>query len=323
MQSAYIVNTDNGTQSWSRSSSHEIDSLEYSSTLSSPETVCTSSSNLIENDPLTLSLCSYDTCNSKINEKITAGQKQLEDIQKQLIKDTAVTCITQVEKHFEEATVEHEQNQETEDLNDVEAAPIQVSKKSSTTQQQRSQSPIPDVNIEESEVTNPLFVLLHKNGSHLRKLICDIHRNNLVPIGHDINFIGKVTAKHLLHLATPPQRKIPTSTLIRWSKYFKRLFPKTPTSAFYAFKYEPYTRRDGTVLQRKRAEGVLQVQLFQERRKLIKENRDTLLRQPCTKSIVKDSNPSNDMFNITKLWRSVSQSEGEIPSSVEILREGF
>lgn len=82
MQSAYIVNTDNGTQSWSRSSSHEIDSLEYSSTLSSPETVCTSSSNLIENDPLTLSLCSYDTCNSKTNEKITAGQKQLEDIQK-------------------------------------------------------------------------------------------------------------------------------------------------------------------------------------------------------------------------------------------------
>lgn len=173
------------------------------------------------------------------------------------------------------------------------------------------------------KLQNPLFVLLHKNGSHLRKLICDIHRNNLMPVGHDINFIGKVTAKHLLHLATPPQRKIPTSTLIRWSKYFKRLFPKTPTSAFYAFKYELYTRRDGTVLQRKRAEGVLQVQLFQERRKLIKENRDTLLRQPCTKSIVKDSNPSNDMFNSTKLWRSVSQSKGEIPSSVEILREGF
>lgn len=237
-------------------------------------------------------------CGSLNNEEIIA-KKQFEDLHLQFGTDV---------------------QEDEEDFNDPLPVSVQVSETNST-QQQCEQSPSLDITT--GEVQNPLFTLLETNGS-LRKLIHDIHRKDLVPVGPDINLIGKITARRLLDLATPPQRRISTSTLITWSEYFKRLFPKTPISAFYAFKYEPYRRKDGKILQRKRAEGVLQVQLFQERRKLIKENRDALLRQPSTVLTDKDKNPcsSNDIFNNIKTWRSVNRSEEEIQSSNDIPREG-
>lgn len=239
-------------------------------------------------------------CDSVSSEEITIEDKKFEDI-----------LHLQFATHVEE------------DFNNVPVFPAQVSEKNSA-QQQSGQSSILDINTEDSEVRNPLFILLHNNGPHLQKLIHDVHRNDLVPVGPDINLIGKITAKHLLDFAPPPQRRVSTSTLTTWAKYFKCLFPKTPTSAFYAFKYEPYRRTDGTILQRKRAEGVLQVQLFQERRKLIKENRNALLRQPSTVSASRNKNSysSGDVFNNTNTWRSVSRSEGEIQSNTEIPREG-
>lgn len=317
MQSTYIVNTANVKQSLASNSSYGSIPLVHSPILNSSETFSTnSSSNLLESS----SLCLHHSVNS---EEIRATNRKLCDT-------LHLQCATQVGDFIEIAQVD-----DVEHFDDP-AGPVQVSGKNNH-QQQLRKSPILHVNTEDSldvntgdpfdvnienslnvnsedlfdvntedllditdnteEVKNPLFTLLHNNGSRLRELIHDVHRNNLVPVGPDINLIGKITAKHLLKLATPPQRRISTSTLITWAKYFKCLFPKTPTSAFYAFKYEPYRRRDGTILQKKRAEGVLQVQLFQERRKLIKENRDALLRKPSTVSTDRNPCSADDAFN--------------------------
>ncbi|XP_011858357.1 PREDICTED: uncharacterized protein LOC105555918 isoform X2 [Vollenhovia emeryi] len=317
IQSACIISE---KQSFSSSSPCEVASVDHSpkrnlSNISISTNISSSSSNL------SLSPFAFPSyVNEFVNsEQITAENKELEDTPNLQVnvEDTAVEFATNIKEDFTEATAESED--ELKDFNDVTTAPIQTSSEKSV---QERQSPISDFNISDSEAKNPLFNLLHKNGSHFQKLIHNIHRNDLVPVGSDINLIGKVTAKHLLNLATPPQRKIPTSTLIRWAEYFKRLFPKTPTSAFYFFKYESYRRPNGTIVQRKRAEGVLQVQLFQERRKLIKENRDALLRQPST-STGEDRDPctSNDTSHITNTWRSVSQSEGEVQLNTEVPRE--
>ncbi|XP_011873741.1 PREDICTED: uncharacterized protein LOC105565280 isoform X2 [Vollenhovia emeryi] len=325
MQSAHIIDT-NDKQSSSSNSSYEVASLvqcpkRNSSNISSTNISSSSgSSNNFSESQMALPLHFNEFM---CNEKITAENIELEDppnLHVVKVEDIAVKFDTNIEEDLTESTTQLED--EMRDLDDVITAPVQTSRKKST-EQRHSQSPIPDFNTADPEARNPLFNLLHKNGSHLRKLIHNIHRNNLVPVGSDLNLVGKVTVKHLLNLATPPQRKVPTSTLIRWAIYFKRLFPKTPMSAFYSFKYEPYRRPDGTILQRKRAEGVLQVQLFQERRKLIKENRDVLLRQPCTSVSTKDRDPcsSDDMSHTTKTWRSVSQSEGEIQCNTELSRE--
>ncbi|XP_026830026.1 uncharacterized protein LOC105285476 isoform X1 [Ooceraea biroi] len=340
MQPAYTVDTDN-KESVSAKSSNEVASLQLihfpkrdsSNSLSTNISSC--SSNFSES-PL---LLSQDFNEFVSSEQIETKNKELADIsdlQIVNIEDTVsfdvnvginvedtVSFYVNVgtnEPDLEDLTETSVQlEDELKDFDDVTTAPVQTS----SDKEQERQSPIPNFNTANAEGRTPLLNLLHKNGSHLQKLIHNIHRKDLVPVGSDINLIGKVTAKHLLNLATPPLRKIPTSTLIRWSKYFKRLFPKTPTSAFYAFKYEPYRRSDGIILQRKRAQGVLQVQLFQERRKLLKENRDVLLRQPSTSvSTGRDRSPCpSNISHITKTWRSVSQSEGEIQSRTEIPRE--
>lgn len=137
---------------------------------------------------------------------------------------------------------------------------------------QQTQVSISSINIEDREAKNPLLFLLRKNGLRCKELVDNPHRNDVVPEEHDINLIARVTVKHLLNLTVPPKQKISTSTLTRWAKYFKRLFPKTSMSCFYGLKYELSTQRNGTIIQKKRAQGALQVQLFQERRKLIKED---------------------------------------------------
>ncbi|XP_032689939.1 uncharacterized protein LOC116853148 isoform X2 [Odontomachus brunneus] len=314
VQYTYIENIDISKQSPSVNCSYDNDPFVHFPQLNSSKTDSTSNSdsNLSQN-----SLNPPHFCDSVSAEKITAKSNKFEDtLDVQLVENPLVTFSTHVEEHFEGTTA---QSDELKDFDDITVVSIPESDENGTQQQ----SPTLDFNIAESEVRNPLFTLLHNSGSHLRKLIHNIHRNDLVPVRPDINLIGKVIANHLLDLATPPQRKVPTSTLITWTKYFKDRFPKTPTSAFYAFKYEPYKRKDGILLQRKRAEGVLQVQLFQERRKLIKENRDILLRHPNIVSTDKNRDPcsSNDIYNITTTWRSVSQSEGEIQSSIEIPRK--
>jgi len=125
--------------------------------------------------------------------------------------------------------------------------------------QQQTQSVISQENVEDLQSKNPLFLLLQKNGLRCRELVNNSQRNDLVPEWRDINLIARITAKHLLNLAIPPKRKILSSTLTRWAQYFKCLFPKTPTSCFYDFKYEPSQRRDETVIKKKRTEGALQV----------------------------------------------------------------
>lgn len=134
-------------------------------------------------------------------------------------------------------------------------------------------------NIKECEDRNPLLILLRKSGLRCTELVDNLHRNDVVLEGHDINLIARVIIKHLISFAAPPRRKILTSTLTKWAEYFKYLFPKTPVSCFYNFKYEACKQKNGTIIQKKRAQGALQVQLFQERRKLIKENPSVLLRR--------------------------------------------
>lgn len=174
---------------------------------------------------------------------------------------------------------------------------------------------------EDSQSKNPLFLLLQKSGLRCRELVSHSQRNDLVPEWRDINLIARITAKHLLNSAIPPKRKILPSTLTRWAQYFKCLFPKTPTSCFYDFKYEPSQQKDRTVIQKKRAEGALQVQLFQERRKLIKEDRTVLLRRPSTSESteINESSSSSNVPNkssshhvfFKNIWRSVGvQEEG-------------
>lgn len=197
-------------------------------------------------------------------------------------------------------------NDELEDFADPLVSPIKASEEIYA-QQQETQMSI--VDIQDSEVKNPLLILLQRSGTRWRKLINDSQRNNMVPVGHDIHEIGKITAKHLLSLATPPTRKVSTSTLTKWATYFKRLFPKTPISSFYAFKTEQYRRRDGVIIQKKRADGALQSQLFQARRKLIKENRATLLRRPCKKTAGGDASSSQVVFAIRNTRRPVGRQD--------------
>lgn len=263
-------------------------------------------------------LCIEDTLNTTVNIEDTIDLCNKDTTVN--IENIAVTLAANDEEDFTKASVQLEDV--LKDFDEVTAIPIQTSRESSTLQRQ---SPIPNINTADSEAKNPLLILLHKSGSHYRKLIHNIHRNDVVPLGPDMNLIGKIVAKHLLNLATPPQRKIPVITLIKWAKYFKRLFPKTPTSAFYAFRYEPYRRPNGTVFQRKRAEGVLQVQLFQERRKLIKHNRNVLLRKPSESIISRNRDPSSsrDTFNVTNTRKTLRQSEREIKSNTDILKEGI
>lgn len=128
------------------------------------------------------------------------------------------------------------------DLIDVEATPFEELEKNG--KQLRTQSVISLEDTEDLHSKNPLFILLRKNGLCCRELVN--HRNDLVPEWRNINLIARITAKHLLNLASPPKRKILSSTLTRWAQYFKCLFPKTPTSCFYEFKYEPSQRKDGS-----------------------------------------------------------------------------
>lgn len=168
-------------------------------------------------------------------------------------------------------------------------------------------------NIEECKDRNPLLILLRKTGLRYTELIDNPHRNDVVLEGHDINFIARVVIKHLISLTAPPKRKILTSTLTKWAEYFKYLFPKTPVSSFYNFKYEACKQKYG-IIPKKKAQGALQVQLrlFQERRKLIKEDPSVLLRRRNINSIVSDkSADSGDTFIVKKTWRPVSQQEGE------------
>ncbi|XP_011867551.1 PREDICTED: uncharacterized protein LOC105561824, partial [Vollenhovia emeryi] len=180
---------------------------------------------------------------------------------------------------------------------------------------------VPEVNTEDSQFENPLFALLKKSGYRCQELVDNPHRKDLVPEGRDINLIAKVVAKHLLNLAIPPKRKILTSILTRWAQYFKRLFPKTPTSCFYAFKYEPSKRRDGIIIQKKRAEGALQVQLFQERRKLIKKDPSVLLRNSSVNSDGNNISYSGtlNLPIVTNVWRPVGQQGEEVQHRGEVL----
>ncbi|XP_032690237.1 uncharacterized protein LOC116853310 isoform X3 [Odontomachus brunneus] len=199
-------------------------------------------------------------------------------------------------------------NDELKDFANPLASPIKAPEKNYA-QQQETQSQMSIVNIQDSEEKNPLLILLQRSGARWCKLVDDSQRNNMVPVGHDIHEIGKITAKHLLSLATPPTRKVSTSTLTKWATYFKRLFPKTPISSFYAFKTEQYRRKDGVIIQKKRADGALQSQLFQARRKLIKENRATLLRRPCKKTAGGNASSSHVVFTIRNTWRPVGRQD--------------
>jgi len=200
----------------------------------------------------------------------------------------------------------------------------EVPSKEKNVQQLQIQSVISQENVEDSQSKNPLFLLLQKNGLRCRELINYSQRNDLVPEWRDINLIARITAKHLLNLAIPPKRKILSSTLTRWAQYFKCLFPKTPTSCFYDFKYEPSQRRDGTVIKKKRAEGALQVQLFQERRKLIKKDRTVLLRHPSTSESIDTDQKASSSNVLCKSssqvfitnWRSAGLQEEGVRSKI-------
>jgi len=214
------------------------------------------------------------------------------------------------------------------DFIDVES---EVPSKEKNVQQFQTQSLISQENVEDSQLKNPLFLLLQKNGLRCRELVNNSQRNDLVPEWRDINLIARITAKHLLNLAIPPKRKILSSTLTRWAQYFKCLFPKTPTSCFYDFKYEPSQRRDGTVIKKKRAEGALQVQLFQERRKLIKEDRTVLLRRPSTSESIDIDEKSNSLNVLHKSssqvfitnWRSAGLQEEGVRSKISTIGNSF
>ncbi|RLU20356.1 hypothetical protein DMN91_006964 [Ooceraea biroi] len=327
MQPAYTVDTDN-KKSVSAKSSNEVASLQLihfpkrdsSNSLSTNISSC--SSNFSES-PL---LLSQDFNEFVSSEQIETENKELADISDLQIVNIEDTVSFDVnvgtnEPDLEDLTETSVQlEDELKDFDDVTTAPVQTS----SDKEQEKQSPIPNFNTANAEGRNSLFNLLHKNGSHLQKLIHNIHRKDLVPVGSDINLIGKVTAKHLLNLATPPQRKIPTSTLIRWSKYFKRLFPKTPNPLFMPLNTSHIDVQTASYFRERERKECCRSNSF-KRRKLLKENRDVLLRQPCTSvSTGRDRSPyPSNISHITKTWRSVSQSEGEIQSRTEIPREGI
>lgn len=280
--------------------SEQLPSTSFHASSSSSSTC--SSTSLFKRNPLFLP---FEIESSEENSNTES--EEVKDPLTPDVEDFLHECAAQLETEFEET----EQEDEIKDLIDVEAA-ITLKTSKNIAQQLQTEPAVPQANTEDPQFKNPLFILLQKNGLHCRKLVDESHRNDFVPEGRDINLIARVTAKHLLNLATPPQRKILSSTLARWAQYFKRLFPKTPTSCFYSYKYEPSRRRNGVIIQKRRAEGALQVQLFQERRKLIKEDRTVMLRRPSLDSVGddRDSGPSNILPIIIGTWRVAGQ-EGE------------
>lgn len=317
MQPAQIIYEGNSQQSsLAKSSNEEIVALSSSSDEQFPCTSfhasSSSTSRLKRKFPFSFSLHSTDIS----SDGNSTDSEELPIPLGVAIEDCAALLKTELEKI---PALEDE----IKDVIDAEAAEATPLESSERIGDQQTQPVLPQVNIEDLQSKNPLFILLRKSGLHCQKLIDDPHRNDLVPEWRDINFIAKVTAKHLLNLAIPPKCKISPSTLIRWTEYFNRLFPKTPTSCFYAFKYEPSKRRNGIIIKKKRAEGALQVQLFQERRKLIKEDRTVMLRRPSADSIDGDraSGPLNVPI-ITSTWRLAGQQGEEVQHRDEISTTG-
>jgi len=72
---------------------------------------------------------------------------------------------------------------------------------------------------------------------------------------------------------------------------------------------EMISQRNGIIIQKKRAEGAPQVQLFQERRKLIKKNLAALLKCSNTNCISNNENPSpsSNKLIVKNTWRSITQ----------------
>lgn len=211
----------------------------------------------------------------------------------------------QLESEFEEKILEGD---ELKDLDKAIKTEVLEILESSNTQELQIES-ISSRNIENPDARNPLLILLQNSGLRCQELVNNPNRNDVILEGHDINLIAKVTVKHLISLATPPKRKVSPPILTKWAEYLKHLFPKTPTSSFYAFKYEPSLQKKGTIIQKKRAEGALQVQLFQERRKLIKEDRSVLLR--CSNVISSEKPGPSGNTPIRNTWRLVNQQEKE------------
>lgn len=301
VQSAQIICEQNNQSSLVKSSD-EISLSSFSDQLSSISFTSSSSTSLLTTD-FSIPLQPLTSKENEKNEKLSF-EVNVEDCSAEHTALEAVNVVPNLDDKIL-------------DLINVEAAEATFKEIEKNVQQLRRQS-VSQEDTEDLQAENPLFSLLQKGGLRCRELVNHSQRHDLVPEWRDINIIAKITAKHLLNLAIPPKRKILSSTLTRWAQYFKCLFPKTPTSCFYDFKYEPSQRRDGTIIQKKRAEGALQVQLFQERRKLIKEDRTVLLRRPSIPDGQGSSNSSNIPHNfsqITNTWRSAGLQEEEVRSS--------
>lgn len=310
MQPAQFFHEGDSQQYFPTKKYTEIENNSSESILCAPIDVnVTCSSNLNTKDlPCSLSF-SLDSQGASRSEKSIIESKNIVIPIENKVKDYFNEDVVQSEANFENT------NPELDDkfTNFSHVSPTSVeASKTSCLQQQEIQPTTSVINID-LENRNPLLALLQEKGHRCCELVNNPQRKNVVLVGRDINLIGRTTAKHLLDLADPPQRKILTSTLAKWATYFQRLFPKTPVSSFYAFKYEPYKRTDDIIVQRKRADGALQTQLFQERRKLIKDNRDVLLRRPLTNSTTSDGNTSSShaAFPIKHTWRPVIRQEGE------------
>lgn len=304
VQSAQII-CEQTNQSSLVQSSDEISLSSFSDHLSSISFTSSSSTSLLTTDfptplqPVTSK--KNDTENEKLSFEIN-----LEDCSAQHTALEAVNVVSNLDDKIL-------------DLINVGAAEATFKGLEKNVQRLQTQ-PVSQKDTEDSQSENPLFSLLQTGRLRCQELVNHSQCHDLVPDWRDINLIAKITAKHLLNLAIPPKRKILSSTLTRWAQYFKCLFPKTPTSCFYDFKYEPSQRRDGTIIKKKRAEGALQVQLFQERRKLIKEDRTVLLRRPSVSESGQGSSnssniPENISSQITKTWKSAGLEE-EVHSKI-------
>lgn len=304
VQSAQII-CEQTNQSSLVQSSDEISLSSFSDHLSSISFTSSSSTSLLTTDfPIPLQPVTSKE-NDTENEKLPF-EVNLEDYSAQHTALEAVNVVPNLDDKIL-------------DLINVGAAEATFKELEKNVQRLQTQ-PVSQKDTEDSQSENPLFSLLQTGGLRCQELVNHSQRHDLVPDWRDINLIAKITAKHLLNLAIPPKRKILSSTLTRWAQYFKCLFPKTPTSCFYDFKYEPSQRRDGTIIQKKRAEGALQVQLFQERRKLIKEDRTVLLRRPSVSESGQGSSnssniPENISSQITNTWRSAGLEE-EVRSKI-------
>ncbi|XP_024890938.1 uncharacterized protein LOC112466836 [Temnothorax curvispinosus] len=319
VHSAQIIFEGNSQQSSVGKSSEEISLSSFSEPLPSTSFHASSSSTSPSKSDLPFQFSQH----SSIDVNNEENSIETEDLKVSLgvdVEDFLHERVAQFETEFEKTEKTSELEDEIKDLIEAEAAEAILLKKSNKNiaQQLQTQRAVSQVKTEDPQSKNPLFILLRKNGLLCRELIDKPHRNDFVPEGRDINLIAKVIAKHLLKLAIPPKRKVLSSTLARWAQYFKRLFPKTPLSCFYAFKYEPY-KRNGVLIQKRRAEGALQVQLFQERRKLIKEDPTVLLRRPSGDYVGGDggSSPSNVTI-IRSTWRPVGQQGEKVQRCGEI-----